>query len=444
MPGIDGLPAFRLDCPHSMTTRFLFILILGLIPCAPAAIIGTNTPAQPLTSERVATESPAWREYLERSNRQFQADQTFFHNEMKAHGLKASLLPPAARGAGSVPLNKPAAWYASADARRIADIVVSFQTPAGGWSKNLNMSVHPRAPGEHFAPDNSSQFLGTGDYDAPHDTNWSYVGTFDNDATVTQLRYLAKVVTALGGLRGASYRASFLRGLDYVFTAQYPNGGWPQVWPLQGGYHDAITYNDDAMIQILELLQDVAAGKGDYAFVPEQVRAQGGMSLELGIDCVLATQIVVNGHRTVWCQQHDPLTLQPASARNYEMPSACAAESADLMMFLMRLPNPSPAVVTSVHAAAGWFEKTAIHDVAFKSTGNDGRHLVAEPGAGPTWARYYEIGTDRPIFGDRDKTIHDNVDEISRERRTGYTWYRDTAKRALEHYAKWSKEHPLN
>ena len=70
------------------------------------------------------------------------------------------------------------------------------------------------------------------------------------------------------------------------------------------------------------------------------------------------------------------------------------------------------------------------------------RRLVHESGAGPIWARYYEIGTDRPIFGDRDKTIHDNVDEISKERQRGYAWYRDTPKHALEVYAVWSKTHP--
>jgi PelA/Pel-15E family pectate lyase len=419
------------------------LLILALAPPVPAAILGTNTPAQPLTLDRVAAEPPAWREYLKRSSRQLQADQAFFHDEMKAHGIKVSSLPPAAHGAGSIPMNQPTAWYGSADARRIADIIVSFQTPAGGWSKNLNMSIHVRAPGEHFAPDNSSQFLGAGDYDAPHDSHWSYVGTFDNDATITQLRYLAKVIAAIGSQHASSYRAAFLHGLDYVFSAQYPNGGWPQVWPLQGGYHDSITFNDGAMVHILELLQDVAEIRADYTFVPDPIRSQAGKSLEQGIGCILTTQIVVKGRRTVWCQQHDPLTLQPTSARNYEMPSLCAAESADVLMFLMRLPNPSPSVVAAVHAAASWFEKSALHDIAFKTTGQDGRHAVAEPGAGPTWARYYEIGTDRPIFGDRDKTIHDTVDEISRERRAGYTWYRDTAKRALQQYANWSQEHPL-
>jgi PelA/Pel-15E family pectate lyase len=67
---------------------------------------------------------------------------------------------------------------------------------------------------------------------------------------------------------------------------------------------------------------------------------------------------------------------------------------------------------------------------------------VSSPGSGPLWARFYEIGSDRPIFGDRDKTIHDTVSEISKERRNGYSWFNDTPKRALDHYARWSAAHP--
>jgi PelA/Pel-15E family pectate lyase len=297
------------------------------------------------------------------------------------------------------------------------------------------MSQHPRAPGEGFAPDNISRYEGVTDFDKPHNIHWNYVGTFDNDATVTELRYLAKVIATVGTKQGASYRTAFLRGIDYILAAQYPNGGWPQVWPLQGGYHDEITYNDDAMINVLSLLCDVFGATNEFAFVPASTRAHAVASVKRGIDCILATQIVVDGHRTAWCQQHDPLTLQPASARNYEMPSEVSSESARIMMFLMQQPNPSLQVIAAVRAAAAWFEKTKIPDVAFQRADDGSRHLVPSPGNGPFWARYYQIGTDRPIFGDRDKTIHDNVDEISRERRFGYAWYRSDPQRALEQYA---------
>jgi len=355
------------------------------------------------------------------------------------HGLKIPLVPPSGYSARSIPLNQPASWYGSDEARRIANIIISFQTPAGGWSKNLNLAKQARVPGESFAPDNNSRYLGKNDFDSPSIGDWDYVGTFDNNATVSELRFLAKVIAASGTNQVVPGRTSFWRGLDYIFAAQYPNGGWPQVWPLQGGYHDAITYNDDAMINILNLLREVSTGTNEFASVPEKTRQLAATSLKCGLACVLATQIVVDGHRTVWCQQYDALTLQPVSARNYEMPSEVSRESVAIMMFLMAQSHPGPDIIASVNAAAGWFEKTQIHDMAFKVVPGQGRRLVPAPGHGPIWARFHQIGTDRPIFGDRDKTIHDHLNEISDERRNGYAWFTDAPQKALARYAEWKK-----
>lgn len=427
-------------------------LILPLFTAAlHAAVIGTNPPALPLDAERIAAlpaaAQPAWRDYLDRSVRQRAADQALIAAELKTlaltHPAAAQVSPKAARNAHTIPLDRSPSWYGSAEARLIADHVISFQTPAGGWSKNTDYADHTRQPGESFAHDSGSLYLRPGDNDQPHDAHWNYIGTFDNDATTTELRFLAKVA-ARDPAPASPSRAAFMRGLDYIFSAQFPNGGWPQVWPLDGGYHDAITYNDDALTDILVFLKEVADGRDDYAFVPAELRARATAAAARGLACILATQIVTTGgRRTVWCQQHDLLTLAPASARNYEMPAQAAGESAAIMMFLMTLPNPSHAVVQSVHAAAAWFEKTALNGFIFKPTPDGtGRHLLRSPTAGPLWPRYSEIGTDRPLFGDRDKTIHDNVEEISKERRNGYAWFGDNPKRALAHYATWAKTHP--
>jgi PelA/Pel-15E family pectate lyase len=211
------------------------------------------------------------------------------------------------------------------------------------------------------------------------------------------------------------------------------------VWPLQGGYHDAITYNDNAMLNVLALLRDVSKTNSEFAFVPKKYGRRAAISLRQGTACILATQIDVAGRRTVWCQQHDMLTLQPASARNYEMPSQASSESADLMIFLMEQPDPGPELIAAINDAATWFEKTKINDLAYKFDAKQGRQLVPAPGNGPIWARDYELGTDRPIFGDRDRSIHDNVNEISKERRNGYAWYNPAPERALEQYADWKK-----
>ena len=226
-------------------------------------------------------------------------------------------------------------------------------------------------------------------------------------------------------------------GLDYLFRAQYPHGGWPQVYPLVGDYHDAVTFNDDAIVNLLGFLQDVAAGGADYAFVSADARAEAAARLSRGIACLLASQVAVEGRLTVWGQQHDALTLAPCAARNYEMVSLSSNESAGILRFLLALPEPSPEIRTAIEAAGAWFARTAIPDVAYRSIDGTGRQLVPAPGAGPLWARMYEIGTDRPIFGDRDKTIHSTLETMSQERRTGYAWYSNRPASVLKDHIKW-------
>ena len=403
---------------------FHFLLLLLVNAWLSAAVIGTNPDSFPLSAQRIATlpaaEQPAWRAYFARSESLRVADEKFYADERKAQSISDQLVPTRGR---SLPLKNPQNWYASTEARRDADITVSFQTPAGGWNKNTSFTDHLRRPGERSGYEHG------------------YVGTIDNDATITPMSFLAKVIAATG--ESGPYRAAFSRGLNYLLLAQFPNGGWPQVYPLEGSYHDAITYNDGAMVNVLSLLREIASGQEEFTFVSAADRARAAAAVTRGLNCILATQILVQGRRTVWCQQHDPLTLAPTSARNYEMPAQSSGESAGLVLFLMELPNPSPDIVNAVHAAAAWFEKTALQGVIFKpAPDGSGRRLQAAPGAPSLWPRYAEIGSDRPLFGDRDKTIHDDVNEISQERRNGYAWFGDGPKRALDHYRKWAQAHP--
>jgi PelA/Pel-15E family pectate lyase len=405
------------------------LLLASASPALSGAVIGTNPPCPPLSAERIAALPPAdqtaWRDYLDRSAAAFAADKKFYAGELAALGLTAPLVPARARGR-AIPVKPPGDSFTSPDSLRLADNLISFQTPAGGWNKNTDFASRPRHPGERSG------------YEA------GYVGTLDNSATIAPLRYLAAVVQA-GGFTPTTdrYRAAFQRGLDYLFAAQFPSGGWPQVYPLQGGYHDAITFNDGAVVNVLTFLHEVAAGRGDFAFVAAETRARTAAAVERGLVCVLAAQIVnVDGSRTVWGQQHDPLTLTPVSARAYEMPAQSAGESAGMVRYLMALPEPSPVVITAVHAAAAWFERTRLKDVTYGlAPDGSGHQLTPTPGAPSLWSRYTEIGSDRPLFGDRDRSIHDVVSEISKERRAGYAWFVTSPKSALADYAKWSQRH---
>lgn len=421
------------------------------------SVIGFSKPAQSLTVARVMTLPSAqqgpWLAYLKRSAAQMRADKSVLAAE-RAGMAEIPPLPPTVSSARSIPVHRDAAFYRSDEARHVADVILSFQTPSGGWSKNLDMAGASRLRGQSYTAANLAPVSsGPGDFDEPADPNWHYVGTLDNDATNTELHFLAEMSAAWPGHEGEAYRVSFLRGIGYLLHAQFPNGGWPQVWPLEGGYHDAITFNDDAVTESAETLTLAAhgerAGLEDYSFVPGPLRMRAKAAAAAALQCILMTQVQVPGEDgrgkvlTVWAQQNDPLTLVPVSGRNFEPAALSSGESASVMEYLMSLPQPPPAVVRAVDAAAVWFQAHKIMGYTWSGGRNTpgGRRLTAAPGAGPLWARYYSLSTDTPIFGDRDKSIHDNVMDISLERRNGYAWYGKDPEQVLEEYASWKLKH---
>jgi PelA/Pel-15E family pectate lyase len=327
---------------------------------------------------------------------------------------------------GSAVLRQKPEWYASTGARAIADNVIRWQSPHGGWPKNTDLAAPPPSP-EALA---KTPGLRGAD-------------TIDNGATTTPMRFLALMVQATKDTR---HRAAFDRGVDYLLAAQYPSGGWPQYFPLRKGYYSHITYNDDAMVNVLTLLRDAAAGKSPYDFVDAARRARAAAAVARGVDCILRTQIKQNGKLAAWCAQHDETTLEPAWARNYEPPTLSGGESVGIVRFLMEIEQPTPEIVAAINGAVTWFEAAAIHGVRLEAfAGADGkrdRRVVADPAGRPLWARFYELGTNRPVFTGRDKVLRYAISEIEHERRNGYAYYVTSPAGLLgKDYPRWSAKH---
>lgn len=310
-------------------------------------------------------------------------------------------------------------WFQSEEGRRIADNVLTWQTPHGGWPKSRDTASEPF--------DGKSEDLRA---------------TFDNSATTGELRFLARAFRATNEPR---YQQAFLKGLSHILEAQYPNGGWPQFYPLSKGYPRHITFNDDAMVRILELLRDVSESS-DYRFLKTEDRTKAEAAVIKGINCILRTQIKQNGKLTAWCAQHNEKTLEPAWARSYEPPSLSGAESVDIVRFLMSVEKPTPEIIAAVEGSVEWFRSVTIHGMRQEkftdAEGQDDKRVVADPDAGSLWARFYEIGSNRPIFLDRDSVVRYSFSEIGQERRTGYAYYGNWAAKLLtDEYPRWREKH---
>ena len=308
---------------------------------------------------------------------------------------------------GSGVLEQQRSWYASAEARAVADAVVLYQSAHGAWPKNTDLTKPP-ATAEALARIQAS----------------GEANTIDNGATTLPMRFLALMVDATGQRR---YREAFVRGFDYLLAAQYPNGGFPQFFPLRQGYYSRITYNDNATINALAVLRDAAAGRTPYGFVDQARRVKARAAVARGIDIILRTQVKQDGRLTAWCAQHDETTLAPAWGRAYEPPSLSGSESAGIVRFLQAIERPTPAVTAAIDGAMAWFRAVAIRGIRVEAfTGPDGtrdRRVVADGAAPLLWARFYELGTNRPIFLGRDSVVRYAFSEIEAERRNGYAYY---------------------
>jgi PelA/Pel-15E family pectate lyase len=271
--------------------------------------------------------------------------------------------------------------------------------------------------------------------------------TIDNSATYTQLRYLAKVYRATNVDR---FKESFLRGFDYLIRSQYSNGGWPQFYPLRQGYYSHITFNDDAIIGVMNLLRDIEKKKADFTFVDAARSEKAAKAISKGVDCVLKCQIKANGVLTAWCAQHDERDFTPAKARTYELPSLSGEECVGIVEFLVGIDNPTEEIKTSVESAVRWFNKVKIHGIKVievsDSLGPEGkdRIVVKDPSAPPMWARFYEIGSNKPFFCSRDGIKRYDLSNISFERRNHYSWLGYWPQRLLEkEYPEWAKKHSV-
>lgn len=322
----------------------------------------------------------------------------------------------------------PADWYASEAAMEVARQVIFCQQEIGGWMKNE----------PYHRPLSEAQR-------AEVVTRRSAPGaTIDNGATTLEMRFLAKVYKNQGG---EELRAAFIRGLNYLFEAQYDNGGWPQFYPSRGvgHYSEHITFNDDAMVNVLQLLRELDRTEEFLALeLDREILKKAEAVFDAGIGCILATQVVVDGAPTVWCAQHHKDSLEPEGARSYELPSLSGAESTGIVHLLMDLEQPSREVIRAIDGAVSWFENNKLEGIALEwfedEFGDPDRRLIYKEDATPLWGRFCDLETMQPFFSGRDGIKKWSMDEIERERRAGYAWYTDKPVSVLKRYPEWRKK----
>jgi PelA/Pel-15E family pectate lyase len=320
----------------------------------------------------------------------------------------------------------------------VADMMLLYQRKNGGWPKHFQGDR--KVDYKRLLTDDELKELQSG-YDAGIDA------TIDNDATTKEIKYLVK---AYKKYKIEAYLKAANHGVDYLLKAQYANGGWPQYYPDFSSYRSQVTYNDNAMINAVSVLEDVVSGKNDFDVIDKSYIPKCNDAIKKAIDCVLKTQVKQNGKLTVWCAQYNAKTLVPEMARKFELASLSGSESVGIVRFLMRQPNPTKEMIAAINGAVEWFEKVKIVGYAVteikapqEKSGKD--RVVVKDSSSVIWARFYTLDTNEPMFAGRDSKPKKTLAEIENERRIGYAYYGNWPAKLLsteypEWAAKWIKK----
>lgn len=274
-----------------------------------------------------------------------------------------------------------------------ADIILSHQYSNGGWPKNQAYDA-----------------MGSGG---------DGLGTFDNGATTLEMTFLADVYR---NTQNTKYRDSVRKAMDYTLKAQYSSGGWPQFYPLKGGYADHVTFNDNAMTRVLTVLLHIVQKDAPYDtdVITDAQRTKAEVAIAKGVDYILKSQWKQNGQLTVWCAQHGKDDYKPKAARAYELESLSGSESVEIIAFLMTQPQTTE-VATAVKAGLAWFRSPNTYLANYTYDKNVEEKIVPKAGS-KMWYRFYKLDTNRGFFSDRDGGTYYDIMQISAERRNGYSW----------------------
>ncbi len=313
----------------------------------------------------------------------------------------------------------------------VAENMLLFQRSNGGWPK------HFKAVAINYKRDFTKEEL--------KEIQAGYAdgidATIDNNATTKEIKYLVKAFEKSNDKR---FLAAATKGIDYLLKAQYANGGWPQFYPDFSSYRSQITYNDNAMINVLHVLTDVLEGVNDMEVIDKTYINKCAAAVQRGISCILKTQVKQKDILTGWCAQYDAKTLLPAKARAYELPSLSGMESVGILRYLMRFDNPGAEIKTAVKAGVEWLDKVKIvgykiAEIDAPGTPKGKDRVLVTDNKNIMWARFMDLETNEPFFSSRDGIRKKTIAEIDYERRNGYAWYGNTpAKLINDDYPKWA------
>ena len=258
------------------------------------------------------------------------------------------------------------AYHATGDefyyesACQVANALVRAQLECGGWNYCFDMA------GEASL---INWYESVSQYKWPAQEFMHYYGnaTFDDMASVRCCDYILRLYLEKNEPR---YKISLDKAIDFVLKSQYPNGGWPQRFPLSyehpymgfPDYSSFITLNDGAMAGIIDFLIKCYTTLGERRLLDPIYR---------GMHCIQLLQY--ESPIAGWGLQYTPIDLKLATGRPFE-PAALASngtkDGIEMLLRFYRLTGDKR-FLEKVPAAFDFLEKIKLDDQTIKLSGKN-------------------------------------------------------------------------
>lgn len=351
-----------------MIWRLFLAFWLVLLPVAAQAqpdraeVERTMRRATEYMVEHVSTEGGYVWSYLPDMSRRW--------GEAEAYPTMIWIQPPGTATMGQLFLD---AYHATGDeyyyraAEKVGDALVRGQHRSGGWQYFIDFAGPASA--RRWYETIGRQAWRMEEFHHPADD-----ATFDDAGTVEAGIFLLRLYVERNNPR---WRPALDKAIGFVLDSQYPNGGWPQRWPLDDdapAYARGVTFNDDVAAENLRFL--LLAWQ---YFGGDRTRD----AILRGMDTFVATQ--GPAPQAGWALQYT-VDLQPMEARSYEpraLSSHTTASNVRQLIKFYRLTGDTR-FLDRIPEALDWLESI---------------RLPADPArGGRDFPTFIELGTNRAIY----------------------------------------------
>lgn len=231
-------------------------------------------------------------------------------------------------------------------AKKTAAAVIWGQSHEGGWNYMVD-----------FAGDRSLKqwynTIGKNGWRLEEFQHYYGNSTFDDDVTSDATRFLLRMYLEK---MDPTFKPALDKAINFILKSQYPNGGWPQRYPLRYDYEkhgfpdysSYYTFNDDVIWENINLLIKCYLVLGEERFLDPIYRGMNFYKIS-------------QDNCGAWGQQLN-MQMETASARTYEpaafLPTATSENTFILMKFYELTGDKT--FLNGIPKAIKWLEKVKL------------------------------------------------------------------------------------